>query len=38
MQGYTYTKGEHYPMEHLVFKVALRMWSVIWRWIMRFGP
>mgnify|MGYP000562277968 FL=1 len=22
MQGYTYTKGEHYPMEHLVFKVA----------------
>ena len=22
MQGYTYTKGEHYPVEHLVFKVA----------------
>lgn len=20
MQGYTYTKGEHYPVEHLVFK------------------
>ena len=23
MQGYTYTKGEHYPVEHLVFKTAL---------------
>ena len=22
MQGYTYTKNEHYPMEHLVFKTA----------------
>ena len=22
MQGYTYTKGEHYPVEHLVFKTA----------------
>ena len=22
MQGYTYVKGEHYPVEHLVFETA----------------
>ena len=29
MQGYTYTKGEHYPVEHLVFKVAPPYLSVM---------
>ena len=22
MQGYTYVKGEHYPVEHLIFETA----------------
>ena len=22
MQGYTFVKGEHYPVEHLVFETA----------------
>lgn len=37
MQGYTYTKGEHYPVEHLVFKVAPRTLNTIWRLTMKSG-